>query len=273
MNWRAKGFRFFAVAAVFVLFTCVGWARDWKTLKPTGYVNDYANVIDAASKSALESYCGRLEQSTGAQLAFVTIPTLDGEALEDVANDIFHNFGIGQRGKDNGVLLLLVSGDRRFRLEVGNALEPILPDGLDGQILLDMRPALRAGLYGQALIQAAQRVGSILAQNKGVTVPSGLPRQRVREHPVHSLPWPLILGGIFLLLLLFRGGGRGGYGGGSGGSFLTGMALGGLMNSGRRYGGGGGGGYGGFGGSDGGGGGFGGFGGGDSGGGGASSDW
>jgi uncharacterized protein len=273
MNWRVSGFRFAAVATLLILPLSVIHAKDWKTLKTTGYVNDFANVIDPASKSALESYCGRLEQATGAQLAFVTIPSLEGEAIEDVANDVFHSFGIGQKGKANGVLLLLVSGDRRFRLEVGNALEPVLPDGLDGQILLDMRPALRAGQYGQALIQAAQRVGSILAQNKGVAVPSGLPRQRIREHPVHSIPWPIILGGLFLLFLLLRGGGRGGYGGGGGGSFLTGMLMGSLMSGGRRYGGGGGGSYGGFGGSDGGGGGFGGFGGGDSGGGGASSDW
>jgi uncharacterized protein len=269
MNWRARAFRFLAAAA---LFACLLQAKDWKTLKPTGYVNDFANVIDPSSKSTLEAYCGRIQQATGAQMAFVTIPSLEGEAIEDVANDIFRSFGIGQKGKDNGVLLLLVSGDRRFRLEIGHGLEPILPDGLDGQILLDMRPELRAGQFGPALMQAAQRIGTILLQDKGVSIPSGIPRQpRVREHPIHSIPWPMILGGLFLLFLLTRGGGgRGGYGGG-GGNFLTGMLLGGLLNSGRRYGGGGG--YGGFGGSDGGGGGFGGFGGGDSGGGGASSEW
>jgi uncharacterized protein len=266
MNLRARAFRSLAAAALFV---CVLHAKDWKTLKPTGYVSDFANVVDPASKASLEAYCGRIEQATGAQMAFVTIPSLEGEDIEDVANDIFRSFGVGQKGKDNGVLLLLVSGDRRFRLEVGHSLEPILPDGLDGQILLDMRPALRAGQYGQALIEAAQRIGPILAQDKGVKIPSTLPRRQIREQPIHSIPWPLILGGLFLLFLLSRGGG--GYGGG-GGSFLTGMLLGGLLGGGRGYGGGGRG-YGGFGGSDGGGGGFGGFGGGDSGGGGASSDW
>jgi uncharacterized protein len=277
MNFRASGLRLFAVLIVgAALFACALPAKDWKTLKPTGYVSDFAGVIDPASKSALEAYSARVEQATGAQMAFVTIPSLEGEAIEDVANDIFRSFGVGQKGKDNGVLLLLVSGDRRFRLEIGHALEPILPDGLDGQILLDMRPALRAGQYGEALIQAAKRIGPILAQDKGVRIPSGLPQRQTREQPVHSIPWPLIGGGIFLLFLLLRGGGgRGGYGGGGGGNFLTGMLLGSLMSGGRRYGGGGGygGGYGGFGGSDGGGGGFGGFGGGDSGGGGASSDW
>ncbi len=252
-----------------VLFLQGALAKDWKALKPTGYVSDFANVVDTDSKAALEQYCGQIEQATGAQMAFVTIPSLEGEAIEDVANDIFHGWGIGQKGKDNGVLLLLVSGDKRFRLEIGNGLEPILPDGLDGQILLEMRPALRAGQYGQALMAGAQRIGSILAQDKGVALPGGLPgrlpRQEIREHPVHGLPWPIILGGIVLIFLLFRGGGRGG------GGFFTGMLLGQLLGGGSRYRGGGG--YGGFGGGDGGGGGFGGFGGGDSGGGGASSDW
>src|SRR5260370_18546996 len=118
MNFRANGLRLLAVAA---LFAGALPAKDWKTLKPTGYVNDFANVIDPASKSALEAYCTRVEQATGAQMAFVTIPSLEGEAIEDVANDIFRNFGIGQKRKDNAVLLLLASGERRFRLEMGHA--------------------------------------------------------------------------------------------------------------------------------------------------------
>lgn len=266
MNWCARrvlGAVFFFLLALFAQ------AKDWKTLKPQGYVSDFAGVIDATSKAALETYCARVEQATGSQMAFVTIPSLEGESIEDVANDIFRGFGVGQKNKDNGVLLLLVAGDRRFRLEIGHGLEPILPDGLDGQILLEMRPALREGQYGQALMYAAQRIGTILAQDKGVAIPSTLPRRQIREQPVHSFPWPLVLGGLFLLFLLSRGGA--GRGGGGGGNFVTGMLLGSLLGGGgRSYGGGGG--YGGFGGSDGGGG-FGGFGGGGSGGGGASSDW
>lgn len=252
-----------------VLFCNIAAARDWKALKPQGYVSDFANVIDATSKAALEDYCGRVERATGAQLAFVTIEDLEGDSIEDAAADIYRGFGIGKKGQDNGVLLLLVSGNHRFRLEVGNGLEGILPDGMDGQILLEMRPALRANQYGQALLYAAQRVGTVIGQDKGVTIPGAVPiprRTTVRESPARGLPWPLILGAIAIFFLFTRGGGRGG-----GGGLWTGMILGSMMNSGGRgYGGRG---YGGFGGSDGGGGGFGGFGGGSSGGGGASSDW
>ncbi len=96
MNLCANGLRLLAVAA---LFACALPAKDWKTLKPTGYVSDFASVIDPASKSTLESYCGRVEQATGVQMAFVTISSLEGEAIEDVANDIFRGFGVGQKGQ------------------------------------------------------------------------------------------------------------------------------------------------------------------------------
>jgi len=238
-----------------------GFAVDWKALKPQGYVSDFAGVIDAQSKAELENYCTRLEQQTGAEMALVTISSLSREPIEDVANTIFRAWGIGKKGKDEGILLLLAVGDRRDRLEVGYGLEPILPDGFDGEVLRSMRPSLREGHYGEALRTAAATIGSRIAQAKGVSLDTAI-RHRVRTGQRESIPWPVVIGGIALLLMLLRGGGRGG-------GFLTGMVLGNMMSRGRGWGGGSGGGFGGY---DSGGG-FGGFGGGDSGGGGASSDW
>src|SRR4051794_9531195 len=83
-------------------------AVDWKALKPQGYLSDFAGVIDAQSRAVLEQYGASVEKATGAQMAFVTIATLQGEPIEDVANDLFHAWGIGQKGQDNGVMLLLV---------------------------------------------------------------------------------------------------------------------------------------------------------------------
>ena len=152
-----------------------------------------------------------------------------------------------------------------------------MPDGMAGMLLDDMRPALRQGQYGTAMLAAAERLGSTIAQSKHVTIPGPQPQARTRatRSPQDSIPWPLIFIGIFILLMILRGGGsRRGGGGGGGGGFWTGLLLGQLLNSGRGGFGGGrnGGGFGGFD-SGGSGGGFGGFGGGDSGGGGASSDW
>lgn len=250
-------------------------AVDWKSLKPQGYVSDFAQVVDPRSKAALEDYAARVQQATGAELAFVTVKSLEGEPIEDVANDIFRGFGLGQKGENNGAMVLLAVDDRRSRLEVGPGLGGAVPDTMAGALLDDMRPALRQQQYGAAMVAAAVRLGSTIAQSKGVSIAAPATAVRVRRTPQDSIPWPLILAGIFFLMMLLRrgGGGRYGGGGGGGGGFWTGLLLGGLLNSGRGgYGGRGGGGFGGYD-SGGGGGGFGGFGGGDSGGGGASSDW
>jgi uncharacterized protein len=238
-------------------------ALDLKSLKPQGYVSDFANVLDPQSRARLEAYCGRVEQLTGAQMSLVTIQSLGGQPIEDVTNALYRQWGVGKKGKDEGIMFLLAIQDHRDRIEVGYGLEPILPDGLDGSISRSIQPLLRQGAYGPAIISAAQRIGSTIARAKGIT-PQASARPRYRETSRgRGLPWPAIIIGIVVLLFLMRSGGRGG------GGFLAGMLLGNLLGGGRGGGWGGGGGFGG----GGGGGGFGGFGGGDSGGGGASGSW
>ena len=238
-------------------------ALDLKSLKPQGYVSDFANVLNQQSRAQLEAYCARVEQVTGAQMALVTIKSLDGEPIEDVTNTLFRQWGVGKKGKDEGIMFLLAIQDHRDRIEVGYGLEPILPDGFDGGIMRGIQPLLRQGAYGPAMFAAAQQIGSEIARAKGVVPDSGTRPRASQSRGRSGLPLPVIIIGIVILLFLFRSGG--------GGGFLAGMFLGNLLGGGR--GGGSGWGGGGFGGGDGGGGGFGGFGGGDSGGGGASGSW
>jgi uncharacterized protein len=244
-------------------------AVDWKALTPEGYVSDFARVLAAQPdvKARLEDYCAAVERSTGAQMALVTIPSLEGEPIEDVANTIFRNWGVGQKGSNEGILMLLAVGDRRSRLEVGYGLEPILPDGLAGGILREMRPALREQNYGEALMAAAQTIGEAIAHAKNVAVTAPPPRN-IRPSVSDSIPWQMIFGGVLVLFWLLRAGRSRGYGGGGIGGLLPGLILGGMLGR-STWGGRGSGGFGGFDSGDG----FGGFGGGDSGGGGASGDW
>lgn len=235
-----------------------GYAAEIGALQPQGYVSDFAGVVDQASRQEIETYCAAVEKATGAQLAFVTIASLDGEPVEDVANTLFRKWGIGKKGENNGALLLLSVNDRRSRLEVGYGLEPFLPDGYAGSLLREMRPALRAGHYGEAFRVAAHQIGERIAQAKGVRIGDARPMQRRIAREPEEIPWPLIVVIAIVVLILLSQGGAGPW------WWMMGnlMGRGGWHGSSR----------GGFGGYDSGGG-FGGFGGGDSGGGGASSDW
>jgi len=251
--------------AVLCLFVCyAASAADLSSLQPQGYVNDFAGVMDPASRAAAERYLGDLERATGAQVAVVTIDTLNGEPIEDATNTLFRRWGIGKKGKDEGVMLMLAVRDRKNKVEVGYGLEPILPDGFVGSVLREMRPSLQQGNYGAAIQAGVSEIGQRIADAKGVAMQRTMPR-RSQPEPARGggIPGPLIFLGVLLLFgLLSRGGG--------GGGFLAGMILGNMFGGRGGWGGGSGWGSGGFGG---GGGGWGGFGGGDSGGGGASSSW
>jgi len=254
-------------ATLAVLVSWAALALDTSKLQPQGYVSDFAHVLDARSAQALEAYCGNVERATGAQWAFVLVDSLEDEPVEDVANRLFRQWGIGKKGKDNGLLLLLAVKDRKQRAEIGYGLEPMISDGYAGGILRGIRPILRQGNYGGALLAAAEQFGSRIAEAQGVALDPRAERRPARAPSGgSSIPFPVIVIGFVLMILVLRMMGRGG-GGGTG--FLTGMILGNLMGRGGGWGGGGFGGYSG----GGGGGGFGGFGGGDSGGGGASGSW
>ncbi|MEZ5399280.1 MAG: TPM domain-containing protein [Bryobacteraceae bacterium] len=246
------------------------WAADFSQLQPQGYLNDFARVVDPASRTRIERYCRQVEDQTGAQIALVTIPTLDGEPIEDVANGLFRRWGIGQKSGNNGILLMLAVGERRSRLEVGYGLEPSIPDGFAGSILREMRPALRENHYGDAMIAAAAQIGTRILEARNVD-PAARPAppaaSRVRAPGALRANWPfLTFIAIFILLSIISNRSRGGR--------YRGVHAGGIpwwmLGGGGGWGGGGDGSHhGGFGGGSG----WGGFGGGDSGGGGASSDW
>jgi uncharacterized protein len=175
------------------------FALDLKSLKPQGYVSDFAHVLDPTSRAELETYAGQLERSTGVQLAIVTLPSLDGNPIEDVSNTLFRQWGVGKKGKDEGIMLFLAVQDHRDRIEVGYGLEPLLPDGFDGSILRNIQPMLRQGEYPQAIIAATAQISAEIDRAKGVT-PENAPPRRIREAPEHhGLPFPVIVIGIILL--------------------------------------------------------------------------
>jgi uncharacterized protein len=264
--WLTLGVLLFA-------FLGTGWAEKVQDLPaPTNYVSDFAGVLSPQTQASLNRLCAAVDHQAHAQIAVVTIKSLDGEPIENFATELEDKWKVGPKGSDRGLLFILAVNDRKYRFEVGYGLEGILPDGRVGNIGRQIVPYLRQNDYDGAVTMAIQQVASVIAADAGVTLNLGPRPARAPPQTVQlSLGQLLVLGLIFfgVIFLLARLGGSGLLG------FLIGMFMGGGGGGGwdgrGRGGGGWGGGGGGFGG--GGGGGFGGFGGGSSGGGGASGSW
>lgn len=130
---------------------------------PNGLFYDGTGVISSKDRAQIESLQSTLRQSNGAQLAVAVIPSLGGLPVEDYAVQLFSKWGVGMKDKNNGVLILVAIHDRQMRIEVGYGLEASLPDGLCGEIIREqMRPAFKAGQYGQGTLDAAKRIAAIL---------------------------------------------------------------------------------------------------------------
>jgi uncharacterized protein len=238
-------------------------------------VNDFAHIIDSAHAATMDRAIRALQAKTGDTVVVATIPSYEPEAdIRDYAVQLFENGGrgIGEKGKDNGLLLLVAVQDRKVKIEVGYDLEGIIPDGFAGQTIREaITPAFREQRYGRGLLDGATRMINRIAEQRNVTIPD-VPVTATRPVPtIRRLPWSTIIWVVFIILILSRGNRRRRHrywGGGPWSSWNGGVGP---------FGGGGfgGGGFGGFGGGGGGsgGGGFGGFGGGRSGGGGASGSW
>lgn len=266
----------FALLLTFVSTQLV-WAEKINDIHAQGYVTDLAGVIDPATRQRIELLGAEVEQKTGAQIAVVTVNSLEGQTREDYAADLYKHLGIGSKKNSNGVLILIAPKDRQYKIEVGYGLEPVINDARAGDVGREMVPDLRKGDYSAAALTGATDVAQYIAAEAGVTL-SGLPKMRPRPPTKHEAPWWLpfaLFFGFFLLVrALARAGRRGGgprAGGGGMGSALPWLLMGNAMGRSGSWGGGWGGSSSGWGG--GGGGGFGGFGGGMSGGGGAGGSW
>lgn len=238
----------------------------------TRAVNDFANVIDAESESRLEELIQTLMRASGDVMVVATVDTFEPYGdLPSYAVKMFENRGrgVGQKGKDNGLLIVLAVKDRAVRVEVGYDLEGIITDGFAGETSREtMVPFFRRGDYGNGILAGATRIAQRIAQARNVTL-DGLPEVQQPE-PVGEvamdIPWIVFL--IFAMIIW---------------NMLRGLFGGGRRRRGRRWSshvGPFGAGYGGWGSSGGGwssgggfGGGFGGFGGGRSGGGGGGASW
>ncbi|MEO0557016.1 MAG: TPM domain-containing protein [Bacteroidota bacterium] len=135
----------------------------------TGRVVDQADILSAHVESGLAQRLAQFEDSTGAQVVVLTIPSLDGAVLEEFATTVFRTWGLGQAGADNGVLLLVARDDRELRIEVGFGLEGDLTDAMAGRIIRNVIvPQFRAGDFDAGVLLG---VDAILGSIEGTYVP------------------------------------------------------------------------------------------------------
>ncbi len=223
---------------------------------PQNYVSDFAHVLSPQTAARLDELCSQVDHQAHAQIAVITVNTLEDVPIEDFAVQLEDKWGVGPKKNDRGILIILAVHDRKRRIEVGYGLEGVITDMQAGDIGRAMEPFLQQANYDGGVTLAVTQVAGRIAADAGVNLQAqrrGPPQRQVKPLTLGQL----VLFGLVFLVVLFvvaRTGGSGLVG------FLLGMFLGG-GGGGRGQGG------------DGDDGGFGGFGGGSSGGGGASGGW
>lgn len=163
-----------------------------------GHVNDYGNMMSAETRANIEAELKAFEQSDSTQVVILTIPSLEGEALEEFSIKVAETWKIGQRGKDNGVILLVSNQDRKIRIEVGRGLEGKLTDLMAGRIIeYVIKPRFKRGDFDGGFIAATQAMidvvrGEFKADQNEVS------KKRKKSAP---LPVILLFSGVMLLSL------------------------------------------------------------------------
>jgi len=221
------------IIPTFVLFSALAWSEE-KFPAPVGLINDFAGVISPDYEEKMNLLARELLDKTGATVTVVTLKDIGGSNIDEFTNRLYEEWGVGKKGEDRGVMLLIALKERKVRIEVGYGLEGIIPDGLAGEIRDEaMVRFLSKGEYGLGLLNGVSAVAGIIAKDKGITL-TGLPpvpktvSSGRRGYSFGIFPFLFLLfvflilarsgrrGGLALLPLLFLGAGRGGFRGSGG---------------------------------------------------------
>jgi len=177
------GIRFLAVLTL-VLST--GLLADVDIPYLSGRVNDYAGILSADTEWTLGETMKTHETHYGNQIVLLTLPSLEGENIEDYAARVFQAWKPGQKGQDNGILIVVVPGDRRLRIEVGYGLEATLTDGMAGQIIRHtMTPRFKNGDYDGGILEGTRAIITLL---EGGQPPSGSESAGDGDAPLFDMP-------------------------------------------------------------------------------------
>jgi uncharacterized protein len=221
-------------------------ARAEKVPQPIGWVNDFAQVLDAGTKDKLNTLITELEEKTTTEIAVVTIASIAPYDEKEYARMLFDQWQPGKKGKDNGVLVLLAVKEHRWRIETGYGVEGILPDALCGDIgRTYMVPYFKDGAYAQGLYQGVGALAAVIAKDAHVTLAGWTDSGESRQESSETSPLVVIfMIAAFIIIGMLRsfpnawrrssfggyyggGYGSGGFGGGSSGGGFGGFGGGG----------------------------------------------
>lgn len=220
--------KIFILSFLFIIINSC-YAQEVEYPNPIGYVNDFANVLPDNDEASISQLIQKLKQETGAEVAVVTIQSIAPLEIEEYAVRLFEKWGIGKKGTDNGVLIIIAVNERKMRIEVGYGLEGALPDGKCGEIRDKfMIPYFKQGDLGKGIVSGTVAIIQIVANEYGVQLKGSYSRQkRDTAAPLQILLFLLLLpfiiiGRLFSPFSLLFGGyggssGMGGFGGGFGG--------------------------------------------------------
>jgi uncharacterized protein len=168
----------------------------------TGRIVDLANIIPAEVRSNLESKLAELEAKSGIQLVVATVTSLEGQEIEPYANELFRSWKLGEKAKNNGVLLLVAPNERRVRIEVGYGLEGTLTDALSKVIITNaIAPRFKEGDFGGGITRGIDDIITVLTTDASEW--QQRPSLRLdNQQTTDPLSWLLIAGIIFLVILL-----------------------------------------------------------------------
>lgn len=177
--------------------------------KPVGYVNDFAGVISPEYRTRLTNLISEVEKKTTAEIAIAVVKTTKPEAVDMYAVNLFTRWGIGKKGKDNGVLILVAMDDRKDWIETGYGVEGVLPDAFCGEVHRKfLVPYFRKGEFGKGLWLATLVIAKKLGKEYGVEITGTEKAPELSTPRRGSACGPLI--GLFFLFfflpLLFRTG-------------------------------------------------------------------
>jgi uncharacterized protein len=156
--------------------------------QPRHYVEDYANVIDVYYEWSLNGVLQELEQKTTAQVIVLTVLTTQGIPIEQYAIELAEQWQLGQKGKDNGLLFMLATQDRRYWFTVGYGLEHYITDRYCGRLCREVLvPYLKEGKFGQGIYETGLRIAQRIASESGVQL-SGMPKLKQPPQPYRGIP-------------------------------------------------------------------------------------